>query len=289
MAQRRGRIWGWAFPSPRGGGAHGGPGAQPPGARLPVLPSSTHTSSQLHAFPKGQASPGERASAGWAVRGEFSSISSPQSDTGWWPPGGEKGLEGVAGAGGGGRGSSGLDGSWWACSLVGLLGASASGGRWSGAGSSSSSSASSSSSISSSSSLTSSHSSSSPSSSSPACSSPSSSGGRWAGAGVSGGCGGHQAGHGEGVGPGHPHAPCTETTARLTFTGVSSGGVGCGASGAGHSASFVSQRSSWSLVGTEERVELGWTGGRGCPPPAPPPRRAAKFSFGGESACRVSR
>ena len=70
--------------------AHGVPGSS-------MHPSSTHTSSQLHAFSNGQASPGETASAGWAVRGEFSSISSPQSDTGWWPPGGEKGLEGVAG------------------------------------------------------------------------------------------------------------------------------------------------------------------------------------------------
>lgn len=164
------------LPSHQGAGSRRGPGVQPEGPPCTPL-AHTHTSSQLHAFPKkGQASPGERASAGWGVRGEFSSISSPQSDTGWWPPEGEKGLEGVAGAWGGGRGSSGLAGSWSACSRAGLPLGSALWGWWSPVGAGSSSSSASSSSISSSS-LTSSHSSSSPSPASPSYSSPSSSGG----------------------------------------------------------------------------------------------------------------
>lgn len=102
------------LPCHQGSRARGFPGP----ARGSPLPM--HPLSQPHAFPKGQASPRERASAGWAVRGEFSSISSPQSDTGWWPPGGEKGLEGGAGVWGRGRGSSGLEGSSSAGSLVGL-------------------------------------------------------------------------------------------------------------------------------------------------------------------------
>ena len=258
-------------------------------------PSSTHTSSQLHAFPKGQASPGERASAGWAVRGEFSSISSPQSDTGWWPPVGEKGLEGVAGAWGSGRGSSGLAGSSSPRSPVGLpvglpLG-SASWGRWSRAGSSPSSSASSSSSISSSSasSLMSSHSSPSPSSPSPSPpspSSPSSSGGRWAGTGLSGGCEEHKAGRGKGVGPGHPHITCPEMTRRPTCVGASSGVAGCVGSGAADTASCVSQRSSWSLEGTEERGEAQVERGRASHPQLPTPRHSCNIQLGGGSRLR---
>lgn len=251
-------------------------------------PLNTHTSSQLHAFPKGQASPGERASAGWAVRGEFSSISSPQSDTGWWPPGGEKGLDGVAGDWG--RGSSGLEGSLLACSLPALPVGSDSWGWWSRAGSSSSSSsssssASSSSSISSSPSLTSSHSSSSPSSSSsssssPWSSSPWSSGGRWAGAGVSGSCGEHKASQREGGGPEHPHTACPEMS-RPYLCGRLLGGSGLWCLG-GWGLCLLGLPAVIVVTGEVRGKgrEAAGHGRKGLPPPAPPQRRGSKFNLG---------
>ena len=80
--------------------------------------------------------------------------------------------------------------------------------------------------------------------------------------------------------------PLPRDDSHPTCVGASSGGVGCEASEAGDTTSFVSQRSSWSLEGTEERGQAQVDRKKELPASGSSPEKSYKIQLGAQGACR---